>query len=227
MTQVINTKFTFKARKIMDDNNKEIGKTKKHAAVNVPIPQPTDAELISYLQIPDLAEGVVATPEQKAQLAVKSVIMDAVREVVSGQVKAQFDELIDQFGADESKELTAQLLDYDKLSLQYISQLEPGQRGAKAIPEEDWIAFYEDYLAVMVKATGKPEAKIKNHLELFKKPTRAKSSPDVMSVLVDQLDVYMASSGAIEDTGECTVRVRNRFKKWLAEEKALVGVEAL
>jgi hypothetical protein len=193
MPQLIPTKFNFKARTIKDENGKEIGKSKKQPALEANLPQPTIEEVVA-------------------------IVMDSIYSGVRDQAKAQLDEYIDSMDPNEDKTVTADVLDYDKLDIVYIANLPPAQRGARAIPEEDWEAFFQDYLQVMVSVTGKPEANIKNHLEHFKKPTRIKQAKEILAVLVEQLDVYMASSSNIEETGECSARVRGKFAKWLEED---------
>lgn len=207
MPQLINTKFSFKSRTIKDENGKEIAKTKKQPALEVQLPQPTTEEVVAILQSQD-----------EAHAKVKELILDGIYSIVRDQAKAQLDEVIDSFGTDDSKTVSVENLDFDKLDLIYIANLPPSQRGTRAIPEEDWEAFFGDYLQVMVAATGKQESKIKNHLEHFKKPTRIKSSKDILAVLVDQLDIYIASSANIEETGECAQRIRSKFDKWLKED---------
>jgi hypothetical protein len=207
MPQLIPTKFNFKARTIKDENGKEIGKSKKQPALEANLPQPTIEEVVAILMSDD-----------EAHAKVKAYVMDSIYSGVRDQAKAQLDEYIDSMDPNEDKTVTADVLDYDKLDIVYIANLPPAQRGARAIPEEDWEAFFQDYLQVMVSVTGKPEAKIKNHLEHFKKPTRIKQAKEILAVLVEQLDVYMASSSNIEETGECSARVRGKFAKWLEED---------
>lgn len=220
MTYAVNTKFNFKARKIEEDG-KEIGKTKKQPPLNVALPQPTVEEIVSYLQRADTSttddKGVVSTVVDK----VKQLIIDEIQEIVRAQAKGQLDDLIDSFGADETKTVTAESIDYDKLSLEYIANLPPAQRGARAIPEEDWKFFFQDYMQVMVQATGKPEAKIKNHLDLFQKPTKAKQNKEALAVLVDQLDVYTTATQSLDDSGECVLRLKSKFQKWIDEDAKL------
>lgn len=223
MTQAIETKFNFKARKITDAEGKEVGKTKKQAPLVVAIPVPTDQEIVDALMVPDIEvapkkEGDPVTYEVPK---VKQLIRDAIADIVRAQAKSQLDDVIDAFGADETKNVSASDIDFDKLSIEYIANLPPAQRGARAIPDEDWEAFYQDYMQVMVAATGKPETKIKTHIELFKKPTRAKQNKDALSVLVDQLDVYLTASQNLDDTGDCAARLRSKFDKWVKEDDKL------
>lgn len=220
MTQALETKFNFKARKITDENGKEIGKTKKQPSLTVSLPVPTVDEIVAALQLPDVEvppkkEGEEPTKETPK---VKALLLDAIYDIIRTQAKSQLDDAIDNFGTDESKQISVEYLDYDKLNLQYIADLPPAQRGARAIPEEDWEAFFMDYMQVMVQVTGKPEDKIKNHVELFKKPTRIKQNKDALALLVENLDIYLASSASLDDTGDCASRVRGKFDKWLKED---------
>lgn len=217
MTASIATKFSFKARKITDSEGKEIGKTKKQPALTVNLPQPTPEDLIAKLSVQDTTNDKGEPVVDK----VKQLILEAVQDIVRAQAKGQLDDIIDGFGADETLTVSAENIDYDKLSLDYIANLPPAQRGARAIAEEDWEAFFADYLQVMVAATGKPEQKIKNHLDLFKKPTRVKANKDALGVLVDQIDVYLTASQNVEETAECANRLRGKFAKWIDEEQKL------
>ena len=205
-------KFNFKSRRITDENGNEIGRTKKQPSLTVDLPVPSTDEVISMLQ----AGGAEAV-----------LLMTQIGDTIYQAARGQFDEIIEQFGDDDSKEVTADMLNYDQLSISYLANLPPSSRGVQAISDEEWQAFFEDYLAVMVAATGKTEDRIKNHINLFKKPQKAKANKEVLKVLVDQLDIYLASSGNLEDTGTCAVRTRDRFNKWISEPEKAANLDLL
>ena len=205
-------KFNFKSRRITDENGNEIGRTKKQPSLTVDLPVPTTDEVIAMLQ----AGGAEAV-----------LLMTQIGDIVYQAARGQFDEIIEQFGDDDSKEVTADMLNYDQLSISYLANLPPSSRGVQAISDEDRQAFFEDYLAVMVAATGKTEDRINNHINLFKRPQKAKANKEVLKVLVDQLDIYLASSGNLEDTGTCAVRIRDRFNKWIAEPEKAANLDLL
>ena len=204
---MVETKFNFKQRTIRDENGKEIGKAKKQPSLITNLPQPTKEAIVAVLE-----------SEDPGYAKLQSLFMDTIYGIVRDQAKAQLDDVIDSFGM-EDRTVTADNLDYDKLDLVYISNLEPAQRGARAISDDEWNAFYEDYTNVMVAATGKPLEKIKNHIELFRKPTRIRNAKDMLQVLVQQLDIYLTKSGQLEDTGEAAARIRAKFAKWSEEEE--------
>ena len=155
------------------------------------------------------------------------LLLTQIGDTIYQAARGQFDEIIEQFGDDDSKEVTADMLNYDQLSISYLANLPPSSRGVQAISDEEWQAFFEDYLAVMVAATGKTEDRIKNHINLFKRPQKAKANKEVLKVLVDQLDIYLASSGNLEDTGNCAVRIRDRFNKWVSEPEKAANLDLL
>lgn len=205
-------KFNFKSRRITDESGNEIGRTKKQPSLTVDLPVPSTDEVIAMLQF----GGTEAV-----------LLMTQIGDTIYQAARGQFDEIIEQFGDDDSKEVTADMLNYDQLSISYLANLPPSSRGVQAISDEEWQAFFEDYLAVMVAATGKTEDRIKNHINLFKKPQKAKANKEVLKVLVDQLDIYLASSGNLEDTGICAVRIRDRFNKWIAEPEKAANLDLL
>lgn len=205
-------KFNFKSRRITDENGNEIGRTKKQPSLTVDLPVPSTDEVIAMLQSGG-AEAVL--------------LMTQIGDTIYQAARGQFDEVIEQFGDDDSKEVTADMLNYDQLSISYLANLPPSSRGVQAVSDEEWQAFFEDYLAVMVAATGKTEDRIKNHINLFKRPQKAKANKEVLKVLVDQLDIYLASSGNLEDTGTCAVRIRDRFNKWISEPEKAANLDLL
>lgn len=205
-------KFNFKSRRITDESGNEIGRTKKQPSLTVDLPVPSTDEVIGMLQ----AGGAEAV-----------LLMTQIGDTIYQAARGQFDEIIEQFGDDDSKEVTADMLNYDQLSISYLANLPPSSRGVQAISDEEWQAFFEDYLAVMVAATGKTEDRIKNHINLFKRPQKAKANKEVLKVLVDQLDIYLASSGNLEDTGTCAVRIRDRFNKWISEPEKAANLDLL
>lgn len=208
----ITQKFNFKSRKITDESGKEIGRTKKQDAITVVLPVPTSEEIIGFLQAPESA--------------VSKLIRGAVNQIVIDSTRDQFDDLLETIG-DEDKALNINDLDFSKLSLEYIASLPPSQRGGVALTEEDFNIFFADYLTVMVLATGKEEKKIKNQIELFKKPTKVRANKDVLNVLVQQLDLYMSQSEALEETGVVADRLRNKFDKWAKEPEKKIDLDLL
>lgn len=211
MTINVDTKFNFKTRTIKNDDG-SVKTLKKQPSVIIPLPFMTADEVVGILQSEDAKS--------------KDLVLEYVNSAIRDQARAQFDELIESFGDDDSRTVSGDQLDFDKLTFGYIANLDPKVRGMRALSEEDFTAFFTDYSSVMVATTGKPIEKIKKHIELFKKPARVKSAKDVLGVLIEQLDIYLVSSPNLEDTGEVANRIRTKFDKWLKAEEE-VSLDAL
>lgn len=206
-------KFNFKTRSIRDEEGKEIGRTKKQPSVETELPVPSNDEVSVFL----------STPESKEA----SLVMSAVQQIIYQAARDQFDEIIEAFGDDDGKTVAADMLDLSRLDITYIANLPPSSRGSTALTEEDWKLFFEDYATVMVAATGKELDRVMKHVELFKKPTKAKSNKDVLQLLVGQLDIYLANTPNAEDHGDCASRIRDKYDRWSKEPEKTVDLSLL
>lgn len=206
-------KFNFKTRAIRDEEGKEIGRSKKQPSVETELPVPSHEEVTVYLASPDSKESVLVMS------AVQSIIYQAARE--------QFDEIIEAFGDDDSRTVAADMLDLSRLDLSYIANLPPSSRGGTALTDEDWKAFFDDYVTVMVAATGKEMDRVMKHVDLFKRPTKVKANKEVLQLLVGQLDIYLANTQNAEDNGDCAVRIRDKYERWSKEPEKTVDLSLL
>lgn len=213
MPNVAQMKFNFKSRIVRDEEGKEIGRTKKQPSVTCELPVPSHDEVINFLTSADSKES--------------ALIMSGVQDIIYQAAREQFDEIIEAFGDDESKTVAADMLDLSRLDFSFIANLPPSTRASSAPSEDDWKAFFEDYLAVMVAATGKEEKRIVNHIDLFKKPAKAKANKEVLALLVSQLDIYMANSANIEEHANCAGRIRDKYDRWSKEPEKAVNLDLL
>lgn len=228
MSETIQTKFTFRARTIVDAEGKEIGKAKKQPALTAALPVPTPQEIVDIMCLPNEVVPPKKEGDQPTEVTpkIKLLLLEAIYDIVRSQAKSQLDDVIDSYGADETKTVSVSDLNYDQLTLEYIANLPPAQRGARAITEDEWKAFFADYMHVMVAATGKPETKIKNHIDLFDKPTKVKQNKEALAVLVQQLEIYTATAQNLEEHADCVSRLKGKFEKWIKEDDKL-DLEAL
>jgi hypothetical protein len=192
-------KFNFKKRTIKDENGQTIGEIAKKPSIEVALPVLSTAGVIEALQ----AGGKEA-----------EVILDAVNFVFYQAARQQFDDVIENM-TNPDDEVKASDLNFDKLQLSYLANLPPATRGGAAISEDEWNFFFQDYLSVMVAATGKEERRIANQIEHFKKPNRCKANQAVLEVLVDQLSIYITKSANIEDTAQAAERLMGKFQGWI------------
>ena len=212
-------KFNFKARTLKDENGKEIEKLPKQPSLEVNVPVPTAAYLIDILNQPDTltdtdaAGAIVSKPNLLKQLVVESTF-----EPIFWQVKQQLDQAIEGFGTDKTKQISVSHLDYDKLTLEYISSIPPARRGAAAISEEDWNDWFKDYLNVMLQATGKPLDKLTTHVDIFKKLPKYRARKDLLEVLQQQLAIYAQSATNLDEYVTPYQRVTDTITRFLTEE---------
>lgn len=201
-------KFNFKSRAIVDTEGNVVGRTKKPESLICAVPVPS--------------------PEEIAQLVVKGdavakLITSAVATAIIEQARGQFNDTLESFGDDDTRVLTADVLDFSKLTLEYIASIPPTQRGAAAITDDEWKFFFTDYVAVMMAATGKDATVLGRGVDLFKKPQKTKGNKPVLTKLIEMLDIYMANTTALEDTAPAASRLRNKFQSWNDAEEVVTG----
>lgn len=194
-------KFNFKRRVTKDEAGNVIGTSKKQPSLVVALPVMT-------------AEGVIQALTSGGKEA--ELVLSQINDVFYQAARAQFDDAIENF-TDPDQEVNAGMLDFDKLDITFLANLPPSTRGASAITEDEWKFFFDDYLAVMVAATGKEEKRIANQIEHFKKPQRIRVNAKVLEVLLDQLAIYVTKTAALDDTGTCAERLIAKFTKWVAD----------
>jgi hypothetical protein len=192
-------KFNFKKRTVKDENGQVIGEVAKKPTIEVALP------VLSAQGVID----VLAAGGKEAE-----VILEAVNFIFYQAARQQFDDVIENL-ANPDDEVKSSDLNFDKLQLSYLANLPPATRGGAAISEDEWNYFFQDYMAVMVAATGKEERRIANQIEHFKKPNRCKANQAVLEVLVDQLSIYITKSANIEDTAQAAERLMGKFQGWI------------
>ncbi len=212
MTVATAMKFNFKTRVIKDDSGNVLTTIPKPDPVTMDLPYLTAEEVLQALNSGD----------QK----VIGLILDSVNENIKSQVRAQFDELFDNAG-DSPVQPRADQIDYDKLTLSFIANLEPTARGRTAIADEEYEVLYKDYMVVMIAATGKDEKRIGKHVDFLKKPTRLKSDKAALKFMLEQLDIYLMSTGMAQDTARAASQRKALWQKWLKEEEKTVDLQGM
>lgn len=206
-------KFNFKARNMYDEAGKVVGKSKKQPSLVIALPVPTHETVATFL-------ADTASKES-------GLIMSAVSDLIYIAARNQFDEIIDGFEGDDSRTVAASMLDLAKLDLTYIANLPPSTRASSVPSEDDFKSFFTDYFGTMPQITGKAVAAIEKHIKLFTKPTSIKANKPVLELLVGQLDLYMANTAAIEDTGATANYIRTKLDKWFNEPEKAVDLSLL
>lgn len=205
--------FHFKARAIRDESGKVVGKSPKQPSLKVQLPVPSHDLAIQFLSNADSAES--------------KLIMSAIADIIYGAARAQFDEIIEGFDNDPTKVVAGSMLSLDKLDLTYLANLPPSTRASSVPDEDEFKAFFADYLSVMVQATGKEASRIERHLQYFARPTKVKPYKDMLVTLVSQLDIYLAASANVEEHAAAASYIREKFDRWSKEPEKMPDVSML
>ncbi len=201
--------FHFRKEKVKDEEGKEIGEVKKHPSVTIPLPIPTKDEVLAIMTAPSEGEGNRAA-EQK-------FILDLVMDAYYGQAREQINAYRD---SNKDATVTADIIDYSKLTILALATMPAGERGNK-ISDEDLKAFLEDYAAIMPAALQKSADKIKAQASLLEKGLRTvKSDKKVLEVMNNVLTVWAANTANLEEHQAVYDMFAARLKKWLTAEPA-------
>lgn len=199
--------FHFRKEKVKDDAGNEIGETFKHPSVKIPLPVPTREEILAIFQAPSTGDGNRAT-EQK-------FVCDLVYDALYKQVRDQINEYRE---ANPKGTVSAQIVDYSKVSLTALANMPPSERGSK-LDEEDLKDFLADYVVVMPAATNRDATKIKAQAGILEKGLRTvKTDKKVLSVMKDLLSVWAAHTQNLEEHQEVYDYLMGRAERWLKAE---------
>jgi len=163
------------------------------------------ANVTVALPVPSV-EGMIAIIEKGGKEF--KLLVDAAFDVVRGvaQELVSNDESIkDQSG-----------LDLSKLSWEAIANMPEGERST--IPEEQWKAFVEDYIAVMPAMANKSVEAVTNATLVFvKKFAQFKTDKETLKKLQLQLAIYMESKNA-ENFTDILALLNRRVETYLAAD---------
>lgn len=198
--------FGFRTDKIRDDEGKPIGVGRKHPTVEAILPVETYNQLIEHLQ----AGGKEAETIMEGVIALKEA---AAREQINAWRETN--------GLD--KDFTPTDFDLGKLTLTAIANTAPAERAGAAISDEDWTAFLQDYMHVMVQIVGYDPNKVKLHVAHLKVQLRkVKNDKASVSKLLEFLNVWATKTEAAEDHATCFDELVKKATKYLkAEDKDL------
>jgi hypothetical protein len=200
---MVNQVFHFRKEKIKDGEGNEI-ETFKHPSVTIPLPQPTVEELAAIFNAPN-----------GEKVSEKKFILDLVSEAYYDQAREQ----INEYRENTPKgTVSADVLDYNKLSILALANMPASERGNK-VDEEEIADFLKDYTAIMPAALNKDAAKIKAQASLLEKGLRTvKTDKKVLPIMEQCLNVWASNTQAMEDHSKVYDWLTNRIKKWMAAE---------
>lgn len=198
--------FHFRKEKVKDEQGNELAETFKHPSITIPLPVPTKEEMLAIFS------DAARTNEQK-------FIIDLTLEAFYSQVREQINELRGDGGPD--KKVSANDIDYAKLSIAALANMPASERGSK-ISDEDVKAFLSDYVPVMITA-GFDAKKVTNQANLIEKGLRpVKTDKKVLAAFDILLNKWLASSQNGAEHQEVFEMLTGRIKKWQNKEPANV-----
>lgn len=192
LVDVQETKFFFKT---VED--KDLGTKTRRPTVELMIPVPS-------------IEGIVAILESGDEKQ-QRLLLEAVAEIPIARAR---DWLNDNEGATEKD------FPMDILSWEEISKIPPKERRGSGIAKETWEAFALDYCAVMPAVTGKtPEQVAKASKLLVTKFQSVKTVKKVITMLVQQLGIYINATARGEEFAECVQFLQEKAEVLLASNE--------
>lgn len=145
-------------------------------------------------------EGVVAILQNGGKGL--ELLMDTVSDVIAAQARSI---------VDENLEVTQETFPLDKVTWDFIANLEKAARRGGGIPKETWEAFAADYIEVMPSITGKTPEQVGNAAKiLLNKFSSVKTQKPVLKLLKDQLGLYTTNSANAEQYTECVDFLLNK-----------------
>lgn len=166
--------FRFKTSK--DDNGVEV----KRDALELPIPYPTVQGIVDILE----------TGGKELEL-----LMDAVEGIVTAQARTLIS---------DDWELNATNMPVNKLSWEFIANMPKAERSGGGIAKEVWEDFGKDYIKTMPEVTGKTIDQVTQASKLLvNKLAAVKTNIPVLTLLVDQLTIYLANSKRADEFSSC------------------------
>ena len=205
--------FSFRKEKVRDSEGKDIGETKKIPSFQVPVPVPSDEDVINWL-----AEGASAPDAEKPKeyKLLREMISDLIKNAGRLQLNSFREENPDAV-------VTPTALDFSKMTFTAIASTERRER-APEIAEEVFNSMYEDYKATML-ALNVPAEKINKHVVLFKNQFRAaRYDKAALKFMQERLNMYAAKTENMEENADVYALLQGKLEKYInADEKNLIN----
>lgn len=203
LIDIVPIKFNFKKK---DDTEDESG-------VTIPGTKRPTLEL----DLPVLSvEGIVSAMQRGGKE------LDLVREAVNDVIIARARQIIND---DES--VTTETFPYKDISWEAIANLPKAERRGGGISKETWAEFLADYIAIMPAAANKKVEAVGRAAKVFeKKFSDVKTDKKVLTLLREQLTIYINHSPRAEEFEECLKFLFNKANTLLSTESSSL-LEAL
>jgi hypothetical protein len=201
--------YHFKKEKIKNEKNEVIGEGKKHPSIKKKIPVPT-------------MEGVLAIVQNGGKQW--ELLQDVMTDAIFNQGRRQLNALRDNEPQGSERQFTDADIPDAQLTWDVIANLPKSERRGPQIADEDFDVFFNDYRAIMPKATGKDLDRIEKHIGIYKKKfSSVRTDKKALGVLNDALAVYAANTGSMEDNQEVYEYLKKRVESLMQEEDKILA----
>lgn len=134
-----------------------------------------------------------------------------LQEAVNSIILAQARDLVN-----EKDDISQDNFPFEKITWEYIANIEPKERRGGGIPKDTWEEFAKDYIDVMPAVTGKTAEAVGNAAKIFlNKFSSVKTNKPVITLLKDQLGLYLTNSLNAESYAECVDFLVGKAEKLL------------
>ena len=198
------------------EQSQQVGTDAAHPAINVNYDKNLDTKEFKFyfrkdelgnkrpqvelkLLVPSV-EGIVRIMERGGKEL--ELLLDTVADVIGEQARSIVDEQ-----ANSSQEN----FPMDKVTWEFIANLEKAARRGGGIPKEIWEAFGKDYTEIMPALTGKTPEQVGNAVKiLLNKFAAVKTNKPVLNRLKEQLSIYVSNSPNADQFTDCVEFLLNK-----------------
>lgn len=189
----IATKFSFRKVAVKDEETGAVISETKRPTVELNLP------LVSI-------EGLVAIFQAGGKQL--DLLLEAAREVQLARAR----EIVN-----ENESISEDNFPWAQLSWETIANLPKAERKGGGISKELWEDFAKDYITIMPSVAGKTEEQVKNAAKiLLNKFQSVKTNKPVLSLLKEQLALYIANAPQAEQFTDCLDFLIDKADKFLA-----------
>lgn len=180
--------FKFHTVKLVDDQGKETGETRKYEPVKAELPVPSVEELVAYLN---------RGPEDRVAKYILRTIYADIQDTAKSQIVSAHDETPEELKFDPTK------FDLEALSIEKIAAQERKSRAGYQPTKEELDEFIKDYASTLADKCGLDKKKVSNHGPLLKRGFASiKGDKNLLQRFKDTLALYAAHTENMEEHDE-------------------------
>lgn len=165
------------------------------------------------LDLPLLSfEGILTILAAEGNDKEKELLREAINDVIIARARQI---------VNDDENITSDSFPYSELTWEHIANLPKAERRGGGISKETWEGFVKDYVEIMPAAANKKLDAVQRAAKVFaKKFADVKSDKKVLSLLRDQLTIYVNHSPNVEQFEECVSFLVNKADTLINQENS-------